>query len=186
MNIWHPKLSFKRWLTVFRIALACTVLAGVYGAVHDQISYTISPEYFTRMKFHQFRYANFGWPQRVFAAEVGFLATWWVGLIGGWILARLGLAELAEARKGTAVLTAFAMAAGMAVLTGAVGAGFGVVAARSDLAGWKEVQDALELLDLPAFVIVAYLHAASYIGGLLGLVCAAVYVRRNLECRPSS
>ena len=36
------------------------VLAGCYGALHDQISYTISPEYFTKVKFEQFRYADFG------------------------------------------------------------------------------------------------------------------------------
>ena len=44
------------------IAALGAVLAGCYGALHDQISYTISPEYFTKVKFEQFRYADFGWP----------------------------------------------------------------------------------------------------------------------------
>jgi hypothetical protein len=69
---------------MFGISLLGAVIAGLYGAVHDQISYSISPEYFTKMKFEQFSYADFGFPPRVCASEVGFLATWWVGLFAGW------------------------------------------------------------------------------------------------------
>src|SRR5438309_3164333 len=77
-----------------RIAFLGVAVAGGYGIVHDQISYTVSPEYFTHIKFAQFAAVNFGWPDRVFVAEIGFLASWWVGLVAGWLLARLGLAEL--------------------------------------------------------------------------------------------
>ena len=35
------------------LAVAC-VIAGLYGALHNQISYTVSPEYFHANKFHQF------------------------------------------------------------------------------------------------------------------------------------
>ena len=65
------------------------VLAGLYGILHDEITYTISPEYFTRLKFYQFDYADFGLPPRVLVAEIGFLATWWVGFFAAWFLARL-------------------------------------------------------------------------------------------------
>src|SRR5438105_3464978 len=94
MNIFYPIIPRRRWIGILKISALGAVLAGFYGAIHDQLSYTISPEYFTKMKFIQFSYADFGWPQRVFASEVGFLASWWVGGIGGWILARFGLDEL--------------------------------------------------------------------------------------------
>jgi hypothetical protein len=94
MNIFFPVIPRKRLRAMFGIAILGALLAGLYGALHDQVSYTISPEYFTKMKFEQFHYANFGWPQRVFASEVGFLASWWVGLFGGWALARVGLDQL--------------------------------------------------------------------------------------------
>jgi hypothetical protein len=29
-------------------------LGGIYGVLHDQLTYTIGPEYFTRLKFDQF------------------------------------------------------------------------------------------------------------------------------------
>jgi hypothetical protein len=58
-----------------------------------------------------------------------------------------------------------------------------MVAIRNGLDGWLEWQDNLGLRDLPAFVLVAYLHGAGYLGGLLGLVCAVVYVRSRLPRR---
>src|SRR5262249_17256335 len=145
----------------------------------DQLSYTISPEYFTKLKFAQFAYADFGWPHRVLAAEVGFLATAGVGLIAGWVLARVGLDELAAAAGRIHILKAMALVVAVAGVVGCLGGLLGTaVAAGSDLGGWKPWQRTLGIQDLPAFVIVAYLHAASYLGGLLGLVCAVVYVRR--------
>jgi hypothetical protein len=65
------------------------VLAGFYGVVHDQVTYSISPEYYTCLKFSQFRYADFGLPARVFVAEIGFMASWWVGFVAGWFIARI-------------------------------------------------------------------------------------------------
>src|ERR1043166_5997270 len=55
-------------------ALLGALLAGTYGVVHDQVTYSISAEYFTRLKFSQFQRADFGFPPRVFVAEIGFLA----------------------------------------------------------------------------------------------------------------
>ena len=56
--------------------------AGGYGAVHNHISYTVSPDYFHAFKFHQF-----GIPPelrgRVGASIVGWHASWWMGLFVG-------------------------------------------------------------------------------------------------------
>ena len=65
------------------------LIAGLYGIVHDQVTFTLSADYFYRLKFVQFRFADFGLPVRVFVGIIGFLATWWVGLIAGWLLARV-------------------------------------------------------------------------------------------------
>lgn len=53
---------------VLLVGVAC-VLSGLYGAVHNQISYSVSPEYFTKFKFVQFRIN--GLPHRLGAAVVG-------------------------------------------------------------------------------------------------------------------
>jgi hypothetical protein len=181
MNLLYPKFPVRRLPAMIGVALLGAAIAGPYGALHDQISYAISPEYFTKMKFRQFSYANFGWSPRLFAAEVGFLATWWVGLLAGWFLARAGLAEMVAVKGRTAVVKPFAIIVIVAPTIGFFGALLGVVMTRnSDLGGWLEVQQLLEINDILGFVLVAYLHAAGYLGALVGLVLAIVSVRRDL------
>jgi hypothetical protein len=182
MNIFYPVIPRKRLRAMFGIAILGAILAGCYGAVHDQISYTISPEYFTKVKFEQFRHADFGWPARVMVSEVGFLASWWVGLIGGWILARVGLDLLPAATRRREIAWAFAIVFVTAMLFGAVGTFLGYIESRSnDLSGWRHWQGVLQLTDLPSFIVVAYLHAASYLGALCGVIGAAIYVRQRLR-----
>ncbi|WP_271785384.1 hypothetical protein [Aquimarina algiphila] len=49
------------------------LIAGVYGILHDQISFSISPEYFTKFKFPQFQIGFMGQNQpRLSASIVGF------------------------------------------------------------------------------------------------------------------
>ena len=97
MDILFPGIPLSRWPAMLGIAFLGAGIAGLYGIVHDQVTYSISQEYFTRLKFTQFRWANMGLPVRVFVAEIGFLATWWVGLIAGWVLARIS-AQAVEPR----------------------------------------------------------------------------------------
>lgn len=168
---------------MLRIALTGALIAGTYGAIHDQISFAISPEYFTRMKFYQFRWADVGLPPRAFASVVGVLATWWAGLFAGWVLARIGLDRLPPESRAPLQRRAFAIILLSTVLAGALGALAGVLISRGDLSGWREYRDAYILRDLPSFVTVAWLHAAGYLGALLGLLLASVSLHNNLRRR---
>jgi hypothetical protein len=182
MDILYPTIKRGSLPAMLSVSLLGAVLAGIYGALHDQLSYSISEEYFTKVKFHQFSYADFGLHRRIFAAEVGFLASWWVGMIVAWFLARLGLTELPEPPRRACIVTAFSIVFLTAIVVGAGGLAIGVARTSSgDLRGWDEWQRALELTNLRGFVIVAHLHDASYLGGLLGLIAAAIYVRRNVK-----
>ena len=42
-------MSKLAWIPV--LFLVACLFAGIYGALHNQISYTVSPEYFTQFKF---------------------------------------------------------------------------------------------------------------------------------------
>ena len=117
MNILFPRIPRSRWPAMIGITFLGASVAGLYGIVHDQVTFSISQEYFTRLKFTQFRWANIGLPTRIFVAEIGFLATWWVGLIAGWVLARTS-AEAVEPRvmlrlsvRGFALVIGCALAA---------------------------------------------------------------------------
>jgi hypothetical protein len=48
----------------------------------------------------------------------------------------------------------------------------------SDYSAWADFASRLGVLDLPSFVRVAYIHNASYLGGLIGLVTVVIYLRR--------
>lgn len=155
------------------------LVAGSYGILHDQITYSISAEYFTKLKFHQFHYANFGFPVRIFVAEVGFLATWWVGVFSGWFLARIAVPAWPFCIALKKCLIGFGLIFGFAILATSIGYYLGINHTH-DYSNWAELGFDYGITDLPAFVRVAYIHNSSYIGGLLGLITAIIYMRR--EC----
>ena len=180
MRIIVPSLQRHRLTPMILLALCGALIAGVYGALHDQISYTISPEYFTRLKFRQFRWADAGWTPRVFASIVGFLATWWAGLFAGWFLARVGLDLISPPeRRHRVAVNAFSIILCSVIIVGALGAILGYIASHGDMSGWNRRREELSLHDVPRFVIVAWLHAAGYLGALLGIGVAIWYVRRQ-------
>jgi len=155
----------------------CAALAGIYGALHDQISFTISPEYFAYIKFRQFDWMGLESHPRLFAAAIGFMATWWVGFAGGWLLVRFAKSEpTAESNSGLA--KALAVVLIVTVAGGLLGALLGWLrstAEPGDLKVWKEILDSTQFQRL---IIVTFLHWGSYIGGALGFVAAAIYYRR--------
>ena len=180
MNILYPRIR-RAWLpAMLRYSVLGAVLAGLYGVLHDQVTYSISPEYFTRLKFSQFHYADFGLPPRVFVAEIGFLATWWVGFVAAWFIARITVpafpraAAFRHSLRGFLIIFAFALAAAI------VGYALSLLHG-SDYSAWADLASTLGVLDLPSFVRVAYIHNASYLGGFIGLVAAIIF----LEILPS-
>jgi hypothetical protein len=176
-----PRFPLHRLPIMLLIALMGALIAGLYGAVHDQLSFALSPEYFTKFKFRQFAWADVGWPPRLFASEVGVLACAGVGLASGWLLARAGLAELPPSQRRRATTKSFAVVVVFAAVGGLTGWALGAWAANGDLSGWADWQRTLGLTNLPAFVVVAYLHAGGYLGALVGFILAAVYVRRAMR-----
>ncbi len=178
MSLLYPSIPRAQLAAMLRLAAVGAVVAATYGALHDQVSYAVSSEYFTKMKFQQFAWADVGLPPRAFASEVGALATWWVGMIAGWSLGRVGFADPTRVARRD-VVRAFAIVAGTAVVCGIVGGTIGYAASRGDLSGWREWRRELWLDDTPSFVVVACLHWASYVGGALGLVLAVMDARRR-------
>ena len=168
-----PKIALRDLPPMLFISFVGAAVAGAYGILHDQITYTLSPEYFTKLKFHQFDYADFGFSERVFAAEIGFLATWWVGLFAAWFLARRVLPNQPRARAYRQITIGFAIVVACALSAGClgyvIGACRGPVAADS---AWHSVLTSLNVEDRQAFIRVAYIHNGSYLGGLFGLLVA--------------
>ncbi|MCM2373851.1 hypothetical protein [Aporhodopirellula aestuarii] len=164
--------------------IAC-VLSGMYGALHNQISYTVSPEYFTKFKFHQFQIGE-AIPDRMGAAIVGWQASWWMGIVIGIFLIPLGLLI----RETTPYLFGTLRAFGVVVLT-ALSIGL-VALAISFLVITPANVDPLtirgrEVTDPAAFLRAGTMHNFSYLGGFVGILTGAVSIfRRFLRAETGS
>ena len=173
-----PRIALADLRCVIHVALIGGIIGGLYGVLHDQITYAISPEYFTNLKFEQFHYADLGFGDRVFVSMIGFLGTWWVGFIAAWFLARRLIPGQPrhyahrQIRMGIACIIAFGLSFGIA------GYGYGLWRGPdADYSSWTWAFREFKIVDTWSFVRVAYIHNAGYLGGLIGLVVALVTIR---------
>jgi hypothetical protein len=149
------------------------LLAGLFGAVHNQISYTVSPDYFGAFKFDQF-----GIPEalrgRLGASLVGWHASWWMGIFLG--VPVLLVALIFPGPKGYLrhALIAFAvvLATGLAVgLGGLLVATCTITEANASFFWVPE-----RVTDPVAFERAGMMHDSSYLGGALGILTAWAYL----------
>jgi hypothetical protein len=153
--------------------------AGIYGILHGQLTYSISPEYFTKFKYRQFGFESewFGGHRQTVAA-IGFLATWWTGLF---IAIPLGLLSLIFPDHKMMIVTlkkAIMLILITAVATGAAGFLYGKFYLTKTGVDWWLPE---ELSDKSSFIIVGSIHNFSYLGGLLGLLISIVYMIRTIS-----
>ena len=165
----------RGWMVVVSLLVGALV-GGLYGALHDQLSYALSPDYFTRFKFIQFRiYWGYESP-RWGAAWVGFRATWWLGGVVGLVLSLFALLFHPPRRMARRVAEAMVLALLVTLL--ALGLGLLHVHLLVDASNmhlyrgriWPNVADQLQ------FVRVGILHLYSYSGALLGLCSGLGYL----------
>lgn len=180
MNLLYPKLRRDELLESLRCAAIGSLIAAMYGIIHDQVTYTLSVEYFTKLKFHQFHYADLGWGPRGFAGAVGLLATWWVGFIAGWFLGRLGTKRLAQVEARRAVGRGFALIFGCGLIGGTSGWCIGRATTMNSIPPhWAPVLRQFEIDHAADFITVAHIHNGGYAGALVGFVIAALWIRRK-------
>jgi hypothetical protein len=119
----------------------------------------------------------------VYAGQIGFMATWWVGLIAGWFLARLTVPHVPRELAVRWCRQAFGGVVVVALVAGLVGAaaGWWQTTQGGDLGEWQTFARGYGVHDVPAFTRAAYIHNGSYLGALLGLVGACFWARRRVR-----
>ncbi len=162
-------VSRMKKLALFPVLLAAACLvAGLYGALHNQISYTVSSDYFHSFKFHQF-----GIPEnlrgRVGASIVGWHASWWMGLFIGLPLLIVGLILPGWRTYLRCCLFAFAVAAITALVVG-LGA---LVYANLTISNYQDPDGGV---DEVAFHRAGMMHEFSYLGGFIGILTGTLYL----------
>jgi hypothetical protein len=171
----------KKFLIFGFIVSLAPLIAGFYGVLHDQITYSISPEYYTKFKFYHFGLMHEGteaiFPKpRVEVSIVGFLATWWVGVLIGIVLASVGFIHTDSKHMFIITLKAFMVTILVALLTGLIGLAFGWLYLSDTVVNWWLPDN---LNDKKSFISVGSMHNFSYIGGLIGLIAGVIYSTRQ-------
>jgi len=167
----------RKLLAFVVLVIAAAVFGAGYGALHDQLSYTVAPEYFTRFKFIQFGWAGVAdMAPRVGAATVGALATWWVGLCAGILVAGAGFQHRSAREMIESTFRAYAFLALVAVCTGLIGLavgwiGFGANESAAYVDWWRPDG----LISPRRFFAVGMMHDASYVGGAIAPLVAVRY-----------
>jgi hypothetical protein len=158
------------------------LVAGAYGVVHDQITFRVGAEYFTRFKVFQFDMVDSPLPIQWVVAKIGFLASWWVGFLAGWFMGRLTLPHVPVATSVKLALRGMAGMLGVTLVFGAGGwcvAGWALDEARVEV--WRIALAGFDVADVVSFAKVGYIHNGSYLGALLGLAGALVWIRLQVR-----
>lgn len=161
----------NKFTVLFGLLALSALAAGVFGALHNQLSYSVGPSYFHDLKFAQYGISE-DLQNRLGAALVGFRASWWLGLLMGLPALLLGFFLLARPQTlltaGIGVLVVALLVTTLAV---AGGLGFGVTVL--DEARIAELPIPESVSDPMGFARAGIMHDMAWYGGIAGAALAA-------------
>jgi len=141
-------------------------LMGIAGALVD---------YFTKFKAVQFKDFDYGWPIRAFVGLIGFLATWWVGLILGWFLARMSLAKLGRVMNWAEFWPRIGAIFAIMILCESAGYLYGTLRYEQSQELWADWERVYQVKEVGDFARVGHIHNMAYLGGVFGTIVVAVF-----------
>lgn len=153
------------------------IVSGVYGAIHDQISFSISEEYFRKFKYKQFGYEISALPDRTKVALIGIKATWWMGIPIGLIVGAYGFIHPNMKSMFINTLLSYGVIIACAAIIGLIGFIYGWYFASHSTAQYSNWYFP-DTLDSPkTYITVGHLHSFGYLGGALGIIIGAIFQR---------
>ena len=164
--------NMKKFGILLLIIVISVVIASVYGVIHNQITFSISSEYFTVFKFDQFGFLDWGNNNpRMTTALIGVLATWWVGLYIGIFQGVVGLIHQNYKFMFKYAMNAIVITLGVTILFGI----FGYVDQKLDTENYLNCCFPYEIKDGKGFMTVGSIHNYGYTGGEIGALIGVVY-----------
>lgn len=167
----------RKFVLFVIIIFSSILIASVFGIVHDQITYSIAPEYYTKFKFIQFGLVEYSSVYidnvRLLVSVVGVMATWWMGLFIGIIYAII-LMFFSYSKTLYAIF--FKTIAFTFIAT--------ITLSFCGYLNWKYHAQYFpcdwylpdDLIDKASFICVGHIHNYSYMGGELGIAIGIVYL----------
>jgi hypothetical protein len=168
-----------RKFTILLLIIGVTVvIAALYGVGNDQVTYTISPEYYTRFKFIQFNLADSGAARhmtqpRSAVVMVGVKSTWWMGLYIGVILGLFALLFRNADRMFQSAMQALGLALLFTLASGFAGWWYGRDVLVKRGVNWRFPDN---LADKQAFITAGTIHTFSYAGAGIGVLAGIIFL----------
>lgn len=157
--------------------LLTSILAGIFGALNNQITYLLSPEFYTKSLFPQFGFVEYGLSTpKTTAAIIGVWSTWWVGLLIGIIISFTSLIHLTSFLMIREIRKSLLIIISSVIFFGFLGYLFGVISLTETLInfGFEGTQEQLK-----NFIIVGYIHDFEYLGGITSLIFTVIFQMKN-------
>lgn len=177
MRFLFPKISFEEIKRLIKPCLIGAVAASLFGILHDQVTYTVSPEYFTEFKYHQFSYLPFTQNHVLNITLIGIMGTWWVGLFSGWFLGRWHLMSGLNDKLHKKIYLSYVIIFSMTLLF-TIACYFTYGGSDSE-SSFITIAHSHGVTDIGGFVTVGYIHNASYLGVLAGVLVSLFVVKRS-------
>ena len=167
--------SMKTTATILKaliIVIFSIIIASVFGAIHNQLSYFVSNEF-----FENFLFGNFGTTEwnlnnrRIEASVVGILGSYWVGFILGVIYAIIFLFINTE-NNFKYIFKAISINILFALIGSIIGYIIGLIIPWENSGIWME----FGTQNPQKYVQANFMHSGSYYGGIAGLIFGIIYL----------
>ena len=182
-------MYIKKLLTIILVALIASAIAGIYGVINDQITFTISSEYYTKYRFLQYNLVQVEGDSRIIHPRVlvvliAFLSTWWFPLISGLIIVIFNLIQNTWKTLLKTSVLAILISILITIFSEVIGfiLGFLILSKfpKYYFADWYFIPDKLN--DYENYITAGTMDVFNFFGGILGLIVAIFYSykKRNL------
>ncbi|QIG88658.1 hypothetical protein G6R40_02790 [Chryseobacterium sp. POL2] len=157
------------------IILKALIIASIFGAIHNQLSYSVSNEF-----FEDFLFGNFGineWNlnnKRFEASVVGILGSYWVGFILGVIYAVIFLFINTE-NNFKYIFKAILINILFALIGSIIGYFIGFIIPWENSEIWMDIS----VQNPQKYVQANFMNSGSYYGGIVGLIFGIIYLFKN-------
>ncbi len=162
----------------FFILILTPLICGLFGILHDQVTYTLSEEYYTKFKFIQFGLVEKQGMQlqmnhRLGAVIVGFMATWWVGIPIGLFYAGMLMSFKYSIELKKLYFKTVALTFAIAIVTSFTGYLYWKIFLQQASPDWFLPET---VRDTKSFYCVGSIHNFSYLGGGIGWMAGMLYL----------
>lgn len=150
------------------LAIIAPLLAAVYGFIHDQITFSICPEFFQKIRFENYPELPELWHDRTKAGMIGVLNSWKIGIPLGVLLTAVSTIHKQLDRILSYTLTTYAIT----IIITFVSVMFGMLSSTVLPENWIPLEG---INDQLALYKVMNMNNFAYMGGVIGMFLGLTY-----------